>query len=263
MSSIAQRIASLGLYDPDATAWVLAVRTAGASVSQARARHISTLINALKAANVWNSLDRLWVHAAENATQALIDLKARATATAVNSPTFAANSGYQCNGTSSYLNLGLAANAGSINYTRDDASVGGWITSVTGSGGGVDFGHDFGGYSMIIAKAGVANTRWEINANTNPSGVPSIAFVAGLFHSQRTGSATSALFRNGASIITSTAPSIALSAKNFGVGAYVAGGPSNFNAGLYAASFIGGSLSGKESAFYNAMRTLMTAVGVP
>lgn len=87
--------------------------------------------------------------------------------------------------------------------------------------------------------------------------------VAGLFHSQRTGAATSALFRNGASIITSTAPSTALAAKNFGAGAYVAGGPSNFNAGLYAASFIGAGLGGKEAAFYAPIRTYMTAVGVP
>ncbi len=246
----------------EALQWFGAVTVAGGSVSGARRVAVNRLIVTLQAAGIWPLLDRLWLHAAENATQALIDLKARATATAVNSPTFTVDRGYAGNGTSSYLNLGLAANAAGINFSRDGASFGGWILGFTG-GGGVDFGFDYGGYSMLIALASSTQVRFEINSGTNPSGVPTVGtFTAGLYHGQRTGASVSALYRNGSSIITSTAPSVALQAKNFGAGAYVAG-PASFSTGQYGASFIGASLSGKEVAFSNAMRTYMTGVGVP
>lgn len=262
MSPIARRIASLGLYDVDARAWVTAVRAAGASVSQSRAEKVSALVIALKAAGIWPSLDRLWLHAAENATQALIDLKARATATAVNAPTFSPNKGYTGDGSTSYLNLGLASNAAGINYSRDDAGVGGWMLTAPVNIGGVDWGYDYGGYSMLQARYSATQYRWEINSGTNPSGTPASGGLStGFFHSQRTGASASTMFRNGVSTITSTAPSVALQAKNFGAGAYVAG-PANFSSGQYAASFIGASLSGKELAFYNAMNAFMVAAQV-
>ena len=242
--------------------WFAAVDAAGGTVSGARRVAINRLIVDLQAAGIWPLLDRLWIHAAENATQALIDLKARATATAVNGPTFSPNKGYTTDGSASYLNLGLASNAAGINYSRDDASFGGWLLTAPTNTGGLDWGYDYGGYSMIQARYGATLYRWEINSGTNPSGTPASGGLStGFFQSQRTGSSTSTLFRNGASTITSNAPSVALQAKNFGAGAYVAGG-GTFSAGQYAASFIGASLAGKEVAFYNAMNAFMVAAQV-
>jgi hypothetical protein len=262
MSSIARRLAALGASDPDARTWVNAVNAGGGSVSRTREVYVSALIVSLKAAGVWVSLDRLWLHAAENSVQALTDLKARAAATAVNSPTFTTDRGYAGNGTTSYLDLGLNANAATY-FTRNDASFGGWISLSPTANGGFDFGWDYGGYSMILARYGALSYRFEINAGTNPSGAPANGGLdTGFFHGQRTAAAVSALFRNGVSVISSTAPSTALSARKFGAGAYV-GGPANFSTSRYAASFIGASLAGKEAALYTAMRTYMTAVGVP
>ena len=265
MSTIAQRIASLGLYDPDATAWVLAVRTAGASVSVARARQVSTLVNALKAANIWNSLDRLWLHAAENATQALIDLKARATATAVNSPTFTTDRGYKCNGTSSYLDLLFnPATALSPQYVRDDASFGGWVVTASTINGGVDYGNDYSAVgTALIIKYGGNNTRANIGASTGDLIRADGGAKTGLHHIQRTGRSAGAHFRNGASVGSLTSTSVAPTSKKFGVGAYIGAGASTFSDGQHGATFIGAGLAGKESAFYTPMRTYMTAVGVP
>ena len=190
----ASQLRALGPSDPSARTWVNAVKAAGGTVSSTRERLVSDLIVGLKGAAVWPGLDRLWLHAAENGTQALIDLKARATATAVNSPTFTVDRGFTVNGTSSYLNLNLAANA-AIYYTRDAASFGGWILGFT-AGGGVDFGYDYGAYSMIMAYASTTQGRFEINSATNPSGIPTVGtFTPGLYHGQRTGASASALYR--------------------------------------------------------------------
>src|SRR5262249_57621708 len=90
-------------FDGDTLAWQSAVQGAGGAVGYAQLGFVDRLIFDLKAANVWAGLDRLWLFAAENSQQALIDLVARAGATAVNSPTFTATRGWQGNGTSSYL----------------------------------------------------------------------------------------------------------------------------------------------------------------
>ncbi|MEI6204900.1 MAG: hypothetical protein WCP68_23385 [Enhydrobacter sp.] len=82
-----------GLSDPDANAWADAVQGAGGFVTGSQRRRVAALIRSLKAAGVWPLLDRLWLFAAENNVQALIDLKAIATATLVNSPTGLHDSG--------------------------------------------------------------------------------------------------------------------------------------------------------------------------
>lgn len=258
----ASQLLALGPSDPSARTWVNSIKAAGGTVTGARELLVSSLIVSLKGAGVWTMLDRIWLHAAENTTQALIDLKACSIATAVNSPAFTTNLGYTGNGATSYLDTNLSAAAAGLNYTRDDASFGGWI-SQSATIGGVDFGFDYGAYSMLIAYYGANSYRWEINSGTNPTGTPaSGGNSSGFFHSQRTAAAVSALYRNGVSTITSNAPSIALQNKKFGALAYVAG-PASFSSSRVAASFIGASLAGKEVSFYNAMRTYMTAVGVP
>jgi hypothetical protein len=73
----------------------------GGALSNSELRLVSNLIRGLKTDGVWSSLDRLWLFAAENSTQALTDLVARSSATATNSPTFTANQGFAGNGTPS------------------------------------------------------------------------------------------------------------------------------------------------------------------
>ena len=245
--------------DSDAQAWK---KACGDNVSDYQLNLVSNLIKQLKLIDCWDSLDRLWLHASENTTQALVDIKTLATATAVNSPVFTSYQGYTTNGTSSYLNLNLAANATGKKYTLDNASFGGW--KLISNSGGIDFGYDYGGYSMIMAMYGATAYRWEINSATNPSGTPaSSGNSAGFFHSQRTSSTVSKLWRNGISTITSSAVSSGpLPNKNFGVGAYISSGASNFAGAQYSISFIGASLAGRELDFYNALQIYMQAIGI-
>jgi len=81
-----------------------------------------------------------------------------------------------------------------------------------------------------------------------------------VFQAQRTGAAALALFRNGASIATDSRASGIVRNQNHGILANLG---ANFSAARLSAAFIGGSLTGKEAGFYNAMRTYMTSQGVP
>lgn len=76
----------------------------------------------LKAAGVWSKLDTFAVFATDgNSDFALIDWKMLTQYTAVNSPTFTTNSGFNGNGTSAYIDTNFDISTGS-NYTLNDAS---------------------------------------------------------------------------------------------------------------------------------------------
>jgi hypothetical protein len=249
-------------YDQDAVAWRTAVLAAGGTVTDTRLQRVSALIKSLKAAIIWPSLDRLWIHAAENATQALIDLKARATAATVNNPTFATDRGYTGNGASSYINSNFNPGAGGPwNYVRDDASYGGWVVTGPSTTGGFEWSQEFGAYGMIAVRNDATNRRWQVNSVTDTAGPAHGGAYTGFFQAQRTGASAEQLFRNGASESTKTNASSSLASRNFGILAYI--GPSNFSTAQVGATFMGASLTGKEAAFYNAMRAYRTAVGVP
>lgn len=107
MSSIAARLAALGPFDPDAARWRNAVRAAGGSVSSARLSIVSQFIAAEKVSGAWWKTDDYWGFWAENSTQALLSLKQRRLATAVNSPVFTADRDFSTDGATSYVDLGF------------------------------------------------------------------------------------------------------------------------------------------------------------
>jgi hypothetical protein len=111
--------------DQDAAQWRRAVVVAGGTCSDNQLRRVSSLIVKLKNGGVWSSLDRLWLFAAENSTQALVDLVTRSTATAVNSPTFTAMQGYAGNGSTSYINTSYNPSVGP-QYTQNSAHYAVW-----------------------------------------------------------------------------------------------------------------------------------------
>ncbi len=93
--------------DADAALYFAAVVTAGGTVSDVRKSIINTFFVNEKASGAWDLTDDYWGLWAENATQALVSLKQRRTATVVSAPTFTANRGYTFNGTSNYINTGF------------------------------------------------------------------------------------------------------------------------------------------------------------
>lgn len=119
--------------DQDARKWIAAVIKGGSVVGGVQQQNVSTLIRALKRGGVWSSLDALWIFAAENATQSLIDIVGRRTAVlSGTAPTFTANRGYAGNATSAYIDFGVAASA-LTNFTQNSAHIGFYVQNGDGA----------------------------------------------------------------------------------------------------------------------------------
>lgn len=93
-------------------------------------RDLDECIKALKYTFLWDTYDRLYlscVNTAQSAALNAIDPTV-GVLTQVASPTFTADQGWNGNGTSSYLNLGVAPNA-LTKFTQNNACVGAWSLS--------------------------------------------------------------------------------------------------------------------------------------
>jgi hypothetical protein len=252
-------------YDSATTAWVAAVGSGNVTIP--RKDLINALIVTLKSGGVWTKLDRLWDFAAENTTCALVDLKALATATAVNSPTFTTDRGYTGNGSTSYIDTNFNPGTGTPNYTGNAACFGIWDITTSPNSGTVPIGINyFGHYSEGTIHYPDGNSYWRVN--TSGAGLAVAYPGPGLHMANRSAAGNDQLYRNGSSIVTSTTSATALTATNFYVcarnndsGTPTAG---SFSTDQIAAVVFGGTLSSTEhGTLYTALRTYMTAVGVP
>jgi hypothetical protein len=82
------------------------------------------LVLDLKAGGIWSKLDTFGVFATDGSSDfALIDWKRLSQYTAVNSPTFTANQGFQGNGTSSYINTNFNPATQGVNFANDNAGI--------------------------------------------------------------------------------------------------------------------------------------------
>jgi hypothetical protein len=193
---------------------------------------------------VWPRLDRLWIFAAENVTQALVDLIAGAKASAINAPTFVPDKGFVFDGSTQYIDTGFnAVQEPSSIYSLNSASFGGYVFAPGTRRGGVEFGNDFSAYSMLMTNYG-AIRRFQVNAVTDSAGIPVNESLTGHFHGQRTGEAQSELFLDGVSQGQSTVRSGRVHNATFFVGAGRGGsGPSNHSTASISTAHIGGHLS--------------------
>lgn len=261
----AQRV--IYVSEPDAELWALAVVSADGTVSDAQKRLVAILLRSLKFAGVWSSLDRLWLFAAENATQALIDIKALATATATNSPTFTAGRGYKGSHLSAYLNSNFNPTAGTPNYQRNSASYGLWVETAESDPAGAYrlMGNDSSNYSEI--SVGVAFLSIHLNQGS-PTSVSTMASTAtGLVTGSRiaaSGAGSTTFYLNGGAQGTGAIASIALPNNNFNILAgNNAGAVYQQSDARVAAVVIGGALTAAQHlALYAALRAYMTSVGV-
>lgn len=243
--------------DPDALAWA---RTAGASAGQRQ--RVSTLIRALKKAGVWTSLDRLWLFAAENSTQALTDLVARAGATLPVAPTFTANRGYQGNGSSQYIDTGFNATSGSPRYARNDAHMSVWVQAADSVGSAAALiGNDFTNYGLLTYNSATEIVSGGINSSA-PFNIGGGAAMTGHVLMQRTGANAQATYKNGSQLATDASASVAVANNTFFVLAVNSPGAANFSNSRIAAASVGASLSaGQITALNAALNAYMTSVG--
>lgn len=249
-----------GSLDTDTQAWI---RTLGvANVSYLQGRRTDKLIRTLKSGpNVWNTLDRLWLFAAENSQQALLDLKAMATATLVNAPAFTASRGYKGNGSNAYINTGFDPST-AANYSQNDACEGVWIETPQTSSASA---HTYLSYNesvyTYIAQANTTVYGWGVNNATAGTGYTFVTEI-GSWHTQRTGAGALALYRDGSQVQTSTLGSTAVASRNFfALAGNSAGAPYQPTDGRLAAAWMGKSLA-SPATFHATLRAYMTAQGV-
>lgn len=252
----------LGGFDADALLWRDAVRAAGANVSSGQLQRVSNLIRGLKADGIWPLLDRLWIWAGENSTQARRDLVTRSVATPQNSPPFTANRGYSGDGLSAFLDLNIGASALAA---ATDASmfIGHWINTLAASDVVASGSADASRTSVILAPYSDGKIYPRLGDST--AGGLSSGGV-GFNHGEKTAATTAFANFNGADLgsevivngARSTTTMYALGANSNGVLANPAAAGTRL-----AATWAGGGGLGVagRAALYRRLLTYLTAIG--
>jgi hypothetical protein len=235
-----------------------------------RRTYINNCVVALKGAGLWTKLDGLWMFAAADSQAGLINWKTPGTfdATAVNSPTHTADQGFATDPTGSkYLDTNLVLNTGGINYQQDSASFGFW-SRTSGQQTGVN---DMAWFTAVPSSSLIgarSNTDTSVGRNNQLSASTTISVAntdgSGLFHNSRTGSGGFDLYRNGASIGTSsTTASTTVPALDFFIGTGNSfGSPGTIGTRQYAMGFVAAGMDATEASnFYSAILAYMQAVG--
>jgi len=265
---LGSNVAAMVSYDDDASLWFAAVVTAGGTVSDAQKGYISTLIRALKAGGSWAQMDDAWALVSESATQALVSLKQRRTATVVNSPTFAASAGYTFNGTTNYVDTGFIPSTHAVALAQDNARLSVYERS------NADGGHSLGTFgasgtdarmflSARTPTGGLNTMRFGINSasgNTTTTTVTSVGYSA----ISRTPASVVQAWKTGTLFQTVAPPlGVGLPAQSLWIGgSNAAGALSNARPAQIGFAAIGASLSaGQELTEYNAIQDYMTNHG--
>jgi hypothetical protein len=247
-----------GCSDADATAWSNAVAaiSAPATPSANQLGYVCTLITAYKAAGVWTKLDREWLYASENATQASVDIVALSTHTLGGlAPTFTANRGYTTGG-GSYIDTNYTPGT---NLTLNSTGFGGYVRSTTG-------GETIVGYQSPYTYLKSTGGGTGIEYTANDFGFFSFATgIVGSIVVSRTSASDVDVYKNNSSTSLrhdTNAPNV-VPGGDFFVGARNNGGsPVDPFDGEIASVFLGGGLTGVEAAAKNtALNAYMTSVG--
>ena len=212
----------------------------------------NTFLTALKDAGIWNNLDLLYVFLTDGSENfAKINWKSPGTYQATNSGsvTFIAGSGIKSGGGT--ITTGFTPSTQAVKFTLNEAgfftdtdSVSASSQSQLGCGGASD---------RIIAQFGRGSYALS-SAQENPV----INNTTGFYHAHRTASNLMTLYRNGVSIDTSTntttsLPSAALLLLGFP-------GFPDTDQSLMRCFGLGASLTGKETALYNAWTSYVSSL---
>lgn len=224
--------------------------------SASRKREINRLIVDLKEAGVWPKLDMLQVYAAHDSQAARVDwVNPSRVATAVNSPTFTTDRGFNGDGATSYVDTNYNPTSGP-NYAQDDASVGIYQLDTT-SGNNIIGARD--GVNDVVINTRSLGGFYNIRINDTSNDSTSISTALGFSVADRLGTAKTR-YKNGV-VYGSPFTRSSTGVPNTTVKAGTAD-VSSFSAGLCGAVYAGGSLTSAEHlALYQALQTYMTAVG--
>ena len=210
------------------------------------------LVVDLKAAGVWSKLDTFVVFATDGDSDfALIDWIRLTDYTAVNSPTFTTNEGFQGNGTSSYINTNYNPSTSGVNYTLNDACFGG-VKNINTANSGYFSGCSVSGRNLM---RGTSSANNRINQGNNNFSI-SANFGGFNFVALHRDSSTTGAFSYENTIVTAAANSTTIENSNQFVlrsGTLYA----NYGARMF---FMGANLISENTDFYNAWNNYYTSL---
>jgi hypothetical protein len=234
------------------------------------ATHIAAYNNficGLVADGVWPALDALYVLGTQNTTAASLNLVSSSFPLTVNgSPNFLANDGYLgVDGSATvYINTGYNPSTAGGHYTLNSASIGIWVlnNAVSAHGGfgatqGTNYANITPRYSDGFAYGTVNSSAGAVVASSDSTGL----WVTSRTSSGGTGAL--GLYRNGASVATSTGASTSI--PNFNIyllNTNFAGTAANEGAAYREAmAFMGGAMTATQVGnFYTRGCAFLTAV---
>lgn len=224
-----------------------------------RSRLIDDLVVDLKGYGVWDKMDRFYMLAAHDEQAGRLDWlnPGTDTLTAVNSPNFSVDEGFQGNGSSSYLVGGVNLSA-MTHYGQNDAHLGYWSLTNSSANTSIDVGVSGNLNVAFLGRdaSGQAIGRPNQNSNTGVSWAvsDSLGYYAGV---RRTSVATEN-YKNGVSAVTGSTSSVSVPAYPVTVGM---GGGAYYNRRIACVHF-GSELTDTEVAnIYSAIGDYLTAVG--
>lgn len=232
---------------------------------------LDDLITELKALGVWQDLDLLYIFSTDGdedfATLNLIN-PATFKASRVNSPTWIPGTGFQGNGTNSYLNTGWAPNPDAVHFTQNDGGVFCYINSEQISGGnqfvfGVrgNVGGAFNGRTTLVPQNGSVHS---FSVNSLGVNVGSSVTGTGFYHQRRVLSNDQRLFKNASQVgATNSNASTSLSTNELNIlGSNEDGVTSEFSTHQIGIFGIGASFAGKEQELNDIFNTFTEAVAL-
>lgn len=244
-------------YDPDAIALFDRFTI---KPNDARKVRINNLITTLKDLGVWSKLDALWIFTNIGDQPSLQNWIAdQYNATAVGSPVFTVDRGFQTNGTSSYIETNFnPSTAVGAKFTASEGSMGFW-SRTAGQAGVVDMGQTF---TLLTARNSSDQCAHRINWSI--SGGTASANGSGHFVTSRTGplNTDTKLYRNGGLLLGSVSAGTTQALENATIQIGKRGNAATYSARQFAAAHIGGGLTAQNvTDLYNALNTYMIAVG--
>lgn len=252
----------VGDLDPDAAAYLAAIREDGATVSPASAGAINVFFRTGKAEGWYSSLRRFYLPIWGAASPNSCCLVSRVKGAFVGSVTHAAGK-IQGNGLTGYFAPDAGGSYGSLGITRYDMSMG--MLKLAGSGLVVDIGQALDGIAAQRSQIFQNSGQTGFNCPTNSPGGPAFtdSVVTGIFvgaitaasamylHRRRTAGAETNAYTGGSG--TATLPDVVpyMMARNTG------GTATTFSVGEFGAFFYGTAMSAAQAAeFSAALKTL-------
>jgi hypothetical protein len=211
----------------------------------------NNLLSSLKTAGIWAKLDSFCLFATNGSSDfALIDWKRLTQYTAVNSPTFTSNQGFQSNGTTSFINTNFNPAIDGINYQLDNASR--YMWNFTTSAGSRYFdGNENSNSNHIYSNN--SNVH-KINTTNNLSATVALN-TTGLIGINRTSSTNVELFDD-TTQFSRTATSTGITDDP----QWISRSANNYGTQRTSMYLMGASLVTENTDLYNAMNTYMTSI---